>query len=327
MSELIRWAAIAERQRPKITLENVEAPAFWQYVLAGCLPNPGVDSMLGINKSNRFCFYGPCGTGKRTLARAFAGSLMERAGFRFLQADGVEFTGMSPQAIRENVHQLFEVAKKRPGLLMLEHLDEIIWRFVMEECRNIPEDTALYVVVIEEDENLLEEEWKKDLMFCRFGLPTREERVLFFADSANSMPRALGKPSFEWLADNSEGLNYIQLRNVVSLIRMIMKVEAVNEYDGDQEKVYHAYMEGRFGYKEEHFTEVVDMVRRQTFNRTEPKTRTLPIPPIQVNVQGGVGIPMGELPAAAPADTAGEKPMSDDDYFKELFGSIEVKKA
>ncbi len=323
MSDLIRWATIAERPKPGVTLEDVEMPAFWQYILAGCLPNPGVDSMLGISKSNKFCFFGPCGTGKRTLARAFAGSLMERAGYRYFQADGVEFTGMSPQTVRENVHRLFDIAQASPSILILEHLDEISWRFVMEECRKVRESGGLYLVAIEEDENLLEEEWKKDLMFCRFGLPSREERVLFFAESANAMPRAHEKPTYEWLADNSEGLNYIQLKNVVSLIRMIMKVEAENEFDGDQEKVYNAYVEGRFGYKEEYFTEVVDMVRRQTLTVTEPKTRTIPVPPIQVNVQGGVGIPLGAISAPA-AETAPDRPKTDDDYFNEMFGNIVV---
>lgn len=298
-AEARSWAAKLEIAPPSLRLTDMltdkNKPAdrkkltYWRSLMMGCLPNPKLDSIIRTSRLNCFCFCGPHGVGKHRLALSYAGTASE-CGMRFLYATGEMLRQSTSDQTRQRVLELFLEAMAKPTVLLLERLTanderEDVWNNVVQACADCKPKLPLTVIVIESDESAVREEWKRALLYCQFDLPNQEEREVFFEYSENNMPRHklsenVSEPSFSWLASETEGLNYVQLKTVVQMVRMQMKARAMELYQGDAKLTMEAYQQGRFYYTEELFRDTVKIVRRK------PQEDTPAAPPIQVTLNG-----------------------------------------
>ncbi|MBQ9155529.1 MAG: AAA family ATPase [Eubacterium sp.] len=289
-----------------LTLSEVKGPEFIKSVLTGCLPNQGMDDLLHVPAANHFCLYGPAGTGRHTLAQALAGSLCQHD-YDYYHIYGYELPDEAEDA--GTLEEVFAKAAKNPCLILAEDLDrDWQWNRIIRLIRKIPADSPVNVVIIEEEDFLPRKSWIRDMTFLRLTLPNRKARERFFEDPENAMPRKDGEPAFNWLAAKTEGLNYAQLKTVVRLMVLRLKAEAVDRFDGDDNKAFEAYQEGDFHYTTDQFEEVVEYVRDV---RTAQPSRDAPGPgsqamPLNLVLGGNGFFPGVGMPAAMPADSPGE---------------------
>ena len=327
-AEARSWTAKLETAPPSLRLSDMKEPAYWRSLLMGCLPNPGLDRIIRTSRLNCFCFCGPTGVGKHRLALSYAGTAYEH-GMRFFYATGEMLRQSTPEQTRQRVLELFLEAMSQPTVLILERLTayderEDVWCNVAQACADCRPKNPLTVIVIETDEAAVREDWKRSFLFCLFNLPNQLERKAFFAlTEENGMPRrrvsaSVSEPSFSWLASETEGLNYIQLKTVVQMVRLQMKAEAMDVYRGDAKLALTAYQQGEFYFSEELFRDTVEIVRRQ------PEPDAPSAPPIQVMLNGIAPSAASPAPQEEEEKTA-EKPVEQMTLQEKMAGLRGIK--
>ena len=325
-AEARSWAAKLETAPPSLRLTDTKEPAYWRSLMMGCLPNPKLDRIIRTSRLNCFCFCGPHGVGKHRLALSYAGTASEH-GMRFLYATGEMLRQNTSDETRQRVLELFLEAMAQPTVLLLERLTanderEDVWNNVAQACADCKPKLPLTVIVIESDESAVREEWKRALLYCRFDLPNQLERKAFFASPENGMPRhkvsaTVSEPSFSWLASETDGLNYVQLKTVIQMVRLQMKAEAMDEFRGDAQLTLEAYQQGGFYYTEELFRNTVEIVRRK------PKEESPAAPPIQVMLNGIA--PVAEAPAKEEEKEPAAKPVEQMTLQEKMEGLRGIK--
>ena len=259
------WISNLIIERPGYDLTDILAGGVWKEVILGCIPCPGLDEGFGIQGMNAFCFYGQQGTGKHTTALAFAGSIPEEeyraGGFRTFLVSGSDLEGSGTVSPERRLRMVFEEAVKGPSAVILEDLrSDPLREAAVRECLRCRSAENLTVFLIEEDLSRVRESWQRAMLLCRFELPSYEERLAFFHDSENRMPRRGGRPTESALAEKTEGMNYIQMKNLVRMIRLRVKAAAVYEYGRDADKVIRAYQDGNVYYTESQFEKYRDLL-------------------------------------------------------------------
>ena len=338
------WLEQLHEPAPKLTLLDKEpadsrkpAPAndvpdsIWRYVLLGCLPASCTASnyydesasrlfaeKFRVSQRNFFCFYGPRGAGKRRHALAYAGTLQQLEDFpvQFLHGTGLQLCGATDSDTKRRVEELFDYVQRRRTVLLLEKLSagdgrEFLWNCVAQKCaerkaaaQNSP---LLTVFVIEDNETVLQQDWTRGLSFCRFALPGMAERLAFFRDPAHGIPPKPGRPEAEWMAEQTEGFNYVQLHDLVRLMRMIVKAKAATSSVADWDTYGSMLRGGMEKFDQELFACLIETLRNQ------PTWKEAGYPFVQVNLNGGVDVPMAQRNAEKQSPAV-------PDHYAELFG-------
>lgn len=241
--------------------------SFGKEILIACLPHTEMDSLMLLPSCQAVCLAGVSGVGKRSLALSYAGTVMRTLGWKLLYVKGRDLAAAEEQKQPQNMQKLFQKASAQPCVLILETNGlESVWENAAACIAALPPELSLTVLLVEDDISVLKPEWTHDLLLLYIPLPDTQDRENFFARRENVMMRrkdSFGNsvPTFRELADESEGLTFTELKQVVQLIRFQMKLRAIREHRGDPEEIRNEYVSNRFCYDKRMFQDAVQKVR------------------------------------------------------------------
>ncbi len=262
------------------TYVTLPGSSYGKQVLTACLPHPELDSLMMLPACQIFCLTGVSGVGKRTLALSYAGTVMRTLGWQFLYVKGKELAAEEePGKIYKAMQKLFAQAAAQPCVLILETGgNEAVWDAAADCCAALLPDSVLTVFLIEDDPTMIKARWTNDLLMLMIPLPERADRECFFRLgerkrenilelSDNRLMRRTDSngnkvPTIRELADESEGLTFTELKQVIRLIRCRMKMRALEKYGGSANRVVNEGLQmNAFYYDKKMFREAVKTVR------------------------------------------------------------------
>ena len=318
------WIRSYILKRPAEKLDSLTAASYWRYILMGSVPNPAFDQMFSLPGKKGFCLCGEPGTGRHSVARAFAGSVpssvYEGQGYVTCQISGIHLLEEKAEDTRDRVRTLFETLSERPAILIVDSLQtDALRSLVAAEFERCEAGKPFTLFVIEEDEEAARKSWERILMICPFRLPDEDERTRFFKADGNDLPAGRWtRDSARWLGQHTEGMNYAQMRSVVLMGNYFMKVKVVSLFKGDPAMAMEACSEGKIFFEQQDFEGLLEAVRSSRGNvQEEPvqvpeeKKEQGPIhlvidnmPKVvqtQAPVQAAIPInPLSDLPASSP---------------------------
>ncbi len=252
---------------PPFTLDDVVGRDWYKEILKQCTPEPEVDQYLKLDSIWPVAICGQPGCGKRTLAVAFAGTAAA-AGRRCFLLNGSDLPEDIP-SIREEFRKLASSMNGTQTVVILEGCGrEAVWEALARELENPESDLEqLLLVLVEDDEKYLSSPWSMQMLLLHVTPPDLMEREAFFQMDENSLMRRTDekgekRPAYSWMAEQTEGLTYRDLNQVIFLIRLQMKGRVMGEYGGD---IYLAheqgYRAGNLFFTEKMFLDAADRVR------------------------------------------------------------------
>ena len=250
---------------PEKTLADIVARDAYTGILRSLLPDDELDWIFLLDRLQTVCLCGRPGTGKRTLAMAYAGSAGRR-GCRILRGS-CSALSEDREAAADQMRQILQEAAGSPSVLLLEMGGRReLWEAFSQCRKELSSQAPLTVLLIEDEETFLGSPWLRGMTVLHVQPPESAARAVFFESDENRLMRrtdAQGKkvPSYQWLAEETEGLTYTELQLVVRLIRVQMKRRAQRELDGDPERVIAELKKGLFFYTEDMFSQTVKTVR------------------------------------------------------------------
>lgn len=227
------WLSNAFQAPPDITLEHLGNANYWGYMMQGALPDEELDEFLHLPKTRNFLFVGPWGTGRKTVAAATAGSL-GKLNYRFACLTRTDFEGLKPAQVSDYLDGLFEqLTAEAPLCLIFDGVAqwdnrELVCQLLGDHLAVAAiEELPLFAMVIAKEPEEVGEHLLSQLTVCGFAAPTEEERSAFFQQELDEyIPLKVGT-TFLDLAKESEGLNYYQLSQLIQLMRLMLKREAM----------------------------------------------------------------------------------------------------
>lgn len=317
------WVSSYMIARPEKGLDQLTAATYWRYILMGCVPNPAFDSLFSLPAKSGFCLCGEPGTGRHSVAKAFAGAVpaaeYEGKGYVTCMISGVNLLRERAEETEQRVRELFSGLLQSPAVLIIDTIQtDSLRNMVAAEYERLKPACPFTLFVIEEDEETARRSWERILLFCRFALPDMAERASFFNLEDNYLPAGKWTDNgAAWLAAHTEGMNYAQLRTLVMMGNYFMKVNLVSRYKGDLEAAMEGIQDGKVFFEKKDFEDLLDMVRRQVEEEEE-----LPVPepeeekkeepeekePLHLvidNLPKVIHVPVQSGPATLPAGQAG----------------------
>ena len=277
-------------------------PEYWKKLLIGGLPFHGADRVfLKTRRLFCYCLYGPAGAGQRNLALAFAADC-QREGYQVYDIPGQVLRGENLADTCGKVAEVFAEARKGPVVFLIENPgNRQVFECILSECERIDLREPVKVVVTEENERVLCDSLKSIFFLCRFELPDEEERAAFFEKylplTGNDEPTPAG------MANETNGLSYDELLQLVNLLRLQMKAAGARYYLADKKKgLSEEEMESAMKERRESgeiaitidlFEDSLSMLRQQRLKSPEED-----IPGMKVILEGGIPVAAG-YPAGA----------------------------
>lgn len=217
---------------PDTDLSKLKLETYWVRMMKSVVPIPELDLVLGIKKSAAFLYCGAAGTGKRTLARALAGSLAQQ------RYTCYEMTGADLDADMEQrlVALLKPVDAGHPAMMIVQDLGSCHETAALGNCLGQmiqlcdQQDLPVIFVFIEEDPAAVPVELLRHLLVCRFVPPTLDEREAYYsAVIGKSFPLKEGLRTRD-LAVAAEGLTLRQLVMTIRFMQRSLKELALVRY-------------------------------------------------------------------------------------------------
>ncbi len=263
------FIAAALQETPRETLQTITGHGKLKSLLKGLLPNTEMDRIFLLPSRYCICLTGVSGSGKRTLAEAFAGSAAQ-SGYAYYRADACLLREVPEELRGMCIRNLLQQSVSAPGVFLIEPagdremLQEIAGAYSM-----LTEQANAIVLLTEEDPEAAGSIRIPDLMKFEIGAPDQKDREAFFGDIRNRLPRKTNEagekvPSYRVLAEGSEGLTYRELTQVIQTIRLQLKTRAQTEYGTDTAALLESLKAGRFYYTERQFSEAVTQARKAT---------------------------------------------------------------
>ncbi|MBR2189808.1 MAG: ATP-binding protein [Eubacterium sp.] len=286
---------------PPLRLEKLPGNAFLKGVLGGLLLEKELDEIFMLPRQRTFCLTGEAGTGKRTLVEAFAGSAAVK-GYLFYRVTHALFHMIPEESRTVFFEKLIEEAAEAPCILLFEPQgDSEYWEELNYIWAALSRAAQIIVFIVECDRQAVKAGNLRNLQVFSLELPGHSERRAFFEAPENKMPRRSvipgsqeKEPSFQRLAELSEGLSYREMQQVVTILRLQLKERALSQYGGDLNQVVQALRAQELVYTEGQFEAAVKAVEKSRL----PSAPQAGIPAMTVPGGGDTaGVP-GLIPGA-----------------------------
>ena len=254
---------------PSFTLDDISGREWYKDILRQCIPAPGLDEFLLLDSFQPVVLCGRPGCGKRTLAVGYAGFAYSK-GVKCLYLNGSDLPEDLPGIRRELRHQMEEAGKTHTVIVLEACGRESVWEALSRECEDPPSDCAVCWIMVEDEERFLLTPWASEMLLLHVTPPDQKEREVFFSLDENRLMRRMDEkgekcPSFSWLARQTEGMTYRDLKQVIFLIRRWLKGRVMREYGGDVSLLIDQGLStGRFYYTEKVFLEIAERVRKSS---------------------------------------------------------------
>ncbi len=296
-AEASRRAAALTRdlRRPDGSLDEYTSHKPLRELLWTLLPDPAADGILLLPSKNAVLLTGAPGCGKRSLACTFL-DWASQAGFRCFSVDRSLASSVPEDSLPEFLAKLMSGAETAPLAVVIEagsgegterRCPDPLLAAAAGAWKQVPDRSCLTVILVSSDPFAVQDADLPGLIVLPAGLPAKKEREDFFAEHRNRMPRrnepaAAGAapvkaPSFAWLAEKTEGLSYSGLQQVVRIVRMRLKLRAMQEFGSSVEVreaadpaereaamknlFINGLAGGSFWYSEDMFLDAVRLVR------------------------------------------------------------------
>ena len=287
--------------RPAKGLGEITAAAFWRHTLMSCVPMEGFDSIFNIPLKNGFCFCGEPGTGKHRVAEAFAGSIpedeYETEGYVTCLISGSHLERERLEETEMRVRTLFRSLMAKPAVLIIDSLHtDRLRSLVAAEYEHCRPKFPFTLFVIEDQEEAVWSRWERSLMVCRFFLPDAKEREAFFRENGNRIP--VGPWTGDgavWAAEQTEGMNYSQLRTLVQFCSSYMKVKTMSQFDYDFERTLEACSLNKVYFEKKDLMNLLGAVQVRPVKEA-PAAEDMPEMPKELQVKEPVHLIIDNMP-------------------------------
>lgn len=165
----------------------------------------------------------------------------------FLSGEDFSFPDAQRSQVYEYLNALLDAYEGKKLCLVLENpesctqCDELLKQLGRFACMyTVQEDFApLFIIVITEEERIVPPILRERLNLCRMNFPNRDRRLKFLENNAGDMTvlgSAAALPgsaiSYEQIADETEGMTYAQLRDLLESASMYIDSEVSLKYEG-----------------------------------------------------------------------------------------------
>ncbi len=256
------FLAAAEKSEFPLTLKDeriAEGQKALSALFSGMLWNPEPGGMLDIPCRSCLCLSGKPGTGKRTMAEAFAGSAAEK-GFQVFWISSKLIHLTRETELAERIRLVFEKAEQQPSLVIAEPCGEKApWQFLAAQYREAKTNHALILLILESEQASGFISELPEMIFLPVKQPEKPARTWFW--EKNRIP---GKDfSSQWLIENTDGLSYAELQTVLISLRLELRGKALCEYQGDAGKIALAIQEKKLACSKADVETIIDRIRKK----------------------------------------------------------------
>lgn len=204
--------------------------------------NKELQELLGWKAGKSLLFYGAPGTGKTTMAKAFAHALMEN-GYRFLSVSPCDVRQSIVGAAEETIKAVFQEAMNgAPCVLLIDGLDEVC--VDRRDPNTKASEKMLTIVFLEAYSDLcvsgapvvllgvtnrleaVDPALTSKMYKVEFSLPDAAVRERYFARELQDLPLEEGL-TFAEMAEKTEGYSFRALHSLCENLREAEKAEPV----------------------------------------------------------------------------------------------------
>lgn len=236
-----KWTGY-EQPVPAKGFDGIYGRGDWKAVLTGCAAGWEMDGGMRFPSALFLLFLGPRGTGKRTLARAFAGEL----GWRFflLRPEGDsglrvgvgerECGARAEAEAGEREEELPALSGGEPFFLLVEEADEARERELAGlrawlAKRADGEGPFVCAATAQRAEGV--PSWLREAaVVCRLENPREEERAAYLEGELGGVVRCRGGYDWTQAAAETEGFSFADLRLVAWLVRALLLEKGMRSY-------------------------------------------------------------------------------------------------
>lgn len=263
------WADY-EKEVPRENFDTICGRDEWKAMLTGCVIDPDLRELLELPVPAAFLLTGAPGTGKRTLARAFAGELGSRF-FSLKLSDFFRETAEEAE-IWERIRDVGRVlsAAEGPVFLLVEEADQgdEAGRFAAsdalaelleeESLRALP----LMCVMTAEDEKRVAVSLRKIAVLCRLKAPDPKERADYYKRTLERVVKCKGGYDWEIMAGETAGFSFADCEAAVRFVKALLIEKGLRTY-GNPAAVSEALRSGALRLGPEVFSTAVSMADRR----------------------------------------------------------------
>lgn len=240
---------------------GVSGQEFLKGLLMSCVSMGGLDEALDVPWFHGVLLCGPSGVGKRFLLDAFAGELLQE-GYAVCKADFGLLDGNAADAWEELYGVLEEKEKCILVLEGMERIEDIHGLAEILEQKVMDGKPFVFAAATEEEEQIAASIRK---MFCviHMDYPAEEDRREFLEDKLHRYFPDQTELEKDWLAEETEGLDYVQMDTFVWMMKLAIRKSAAELYGNDTEKAVSKLAEGIFWPDREQCRRMLGHVRRK----------------------------------------------------------------
>lgn len=258
-----------EADMPRENFDTICGRDEWKAMLTGCVIDPALRELLELPVPAVFLLTGAPGTGKRTLARAFAGELGGR--FYSLKLSDLLWEATDMEEIRSRVQAIGRElsAVGDPVFLLLEGVDQGGGkeRLAADGLAELLEDEKmrllpLVCVMTAEKEEEVDASLRKIAVLCPLKNPDGKERAGYFERTLGRVVKHKGGYGWDAMARETAGFSFADCETTMYFTKAMLIEKGLRTY-GSSAAVSEAVRSGALRLGPDVFSLAVSMADRR----------------------------------------------------------------